>query len=337
MMPLLASAQDAVDCRTEATQRIGAPVVNLRIDNDTFGGRDQDQGYSNGLQVTLVSPNLVDYTDDPCLPSIARRLNRYMDALYADAFEQQNMVVTLGHAIYTPTDPVPVALIEDDRPYAGALLVGLGYNARHGDRLRTSLLRVGVVGPAALGGKVQSEWHRIVDADRFRGWDNQLRNEPVFQYIHERMRRWPGSASRDRGVWDAIGHAGFSVGNFATYANTGIEFRLGLRLPDDFGSTPVRPAGENTAPRIVFDNRWNGHLFVTSDARWVLRDITLDGNTFRDSHSVDKRAFVADVGYGVAVTRGRWKLAFARYHRTREFERQRERPVYGSFTIGRQF
>ena len=76
-------------------------------------------------------------------------------------------------------------------------------------------------------------------------------------------------------------------------------------------------------------------IAVTSDARWVVRDITLDGNTFRNSHSVDKRPFVGDIGYGVAVMRGKWKFALARYHRTREFDGQKETPVFGSFTISR--
>ena len=44
----------------------------------------------------------------------------------------------------------------------------------------------------------------------------------------------------------------------------------------------------------------------------VLHDITLDGNTFKSSHSVDKRPFVADVGYGIAMTQGNWRIAIAR-------------------------
>ena len=111
-----------------------------------------------------------------------------------------------------------------------------------------------------------------------------------------------------------------------------------LALPDDFGSTPLRPAGENTAPprRGAPDRRWAGHLFANLDARWVLYDITLDGNTWKNSHSVDKRPFVADVGLGIAVTRGDWKFAFAHYFRSREFEGQKERPAYGSFTVSKR-
>lgn len=77
-------------------------------------------------------------------------------------------------------------------------------------------------------------------------------------------------------------------------------------------------------------------LFLALDARWVLHDITLDGNTFRSSHSVDKRAMVADLGYGIAAYVGDWRVALARYHRTREFRGQKEVPVYGTITLGRR-
>ena len=121
---------------------------------------------------------------------------------------------------------------------------------------------------------------------------------------HERMRRWPGDASvnADGWGWDAISHYGGSIGNLETKANFGGEVRFGWKLPDDFGSTPLRPVGENTAPtRSGRPGGWSWHLFATSDAAWVIRDITLDGNTFRNSHSVDKRHVVAYGGYGVAV------------------------------------
>ena len=309
------------------------PTVNFRIDNDLFG--KQDQGYSNGVQLTLVSPNLTDYTNDPCLPRLARWFNRYLDRLTPEGFEQQNMVATFGHAIFTPTDFTRSDVIVDDRPYAAALLFGLGYNARNGDRLRTTQVQFGIVGPSALGEQVQNEVHHILGDEPFQGWDNQLRDEPVIRLVHERMRRF----SPDNGTWgwDAITHYGGSLGNLATYANAGAEFRFGRNLPDDFGSTPLRPAGENTAPTRSrpIGAPFGIHLFLTFDARWVLRDITLDGNTFKDSHSADKKALVGDAGIGLALTKGRWKFALARYYRSREFEGQVEAPVFGSFTISR--
>src|SRR3546814_17739489 len=106
------------DCRERGGAKYDPPIVNLRIDNDLFGAEQQDQGYSHGFGLTLVSPNLVDYTDDPCLPRPARWLNRHLERLAPDGFEQQNMVVSFGQAIYTPTDHTRADLIEDDRPYS---------------------------------------------------------------------------------------------------------------------------------------------------------------------------------------------------------------------------
>lgn len=97
------------------------PAVNFRVDNDLFGGEDQDQGYSNGALLTLVSPNLVDYTDDPCLPRTARWVNSYLERLHPGEFDQQNMVFSIGQAIFTPTDYTRRDVIPDDRPYAGIL------------------------------------------------------------------------------------------------------------------------------------------------------------------------------------------------------------------------
>ncbi len=121
-------------------------------------------------------------------------------------------------------------------------------------------------------------------------------------------------------------------------AAAGSEWRFGLHLPDDFGTAPLRPAGENTAPlHLRADGAGGGRLFVALGARWTLYDLTLDGNTSRAIHRVDKRPVVADIGYGAAASIGPWRLAFARYHRTREFRGQREIPVYGTVTIGRHF
>lgn len=69
----------------------------------------------------------------------------------------------------------------------------------------------------------------------------------------------------------------------------------------------------------------------------MLRDITLNGNTFKSSHTVGTRPFVAGMGYGVADQRGNRRGAIARHHRTREFEGLDEVPVYGTITIGRRF
>ncbi|HAI45150.1 MAG TPA: DUF2219 domain-containing protein, partial [Stenotrophomonas sp.] len=176
VLALVAPAvQAANQCGPDA-MREHPPQVNFRVDNDLFGGADQDQGYTNGAQITLVSPNLVDYTDDPCLPRLARWVNRHLERLHPGEFEQQNMIFSLAQGIFTPTDFTRKDLIEDDRPYAGVLIGSFGYNARRGDRLQTTQLALGVVGPWAQGEEVQNAVHELLGDEKFQGWDNQLHN-----------------------------------------------------------------------------------------------------------------------------------------------------------------
>ena len=313
-------------------------VVNVRIDNDLFGVKDQDQGYTNGMGISLVSPDIAGREDDPCLPALARWVNRNVGWLRPTYGDQRNMVLSLGQTIYTPTDDSRTDLIEDDRPYVGVLMVAVGYNGRKGDRLEATRMGVGVAGPAALGKQVQNGWHDIIGVDRFQGWDNQIHNELVVVLAHEKMKRWPSTNPVDGRLGaDAITHWGGAVGNLTTHANAGAEVRFGWRLPDDFGSSTLRPAGENAAPHTTSIRHAGpaAHLFVAADVKLVAHDLTLSGNTFRASHGVDERRAVGEIGFGAVVTVGKWKFAFGRYFRTKEFEGQRERPVFGSFTLSR--
>ena len=106
--------------------------------------------------------------------------------LQPEGFDEQNMTIGFGQMMYTPNDKTRSDLIKDDRPFAGALMLSLGYNARRGDTLRTSQIRVGVVGPSSLARQTQNWWHDTIGVDKFNGWRHQLRDEPVLQLLHER-------------------------------------------------------------------------------------------------------------------------------------------------------
>ena len=178
-------------------------------------------------------------------------------------------------------------------------------------------MQVGIVGPSARGRQAQNEIHKVTGDKPFLGWNNQLGDEGVFRLVHERLQRHPAQATQARTLrWDAISHWGASLGNLLTHANLGGELRWGVKLPDDFGSTPTRPAGERTGrghpARAGAAADFAAHGFASVDARWVLRDISLDGNAFRFSHRVDKEPLVADFGYGFALTWGPWKVVLAR-------------------------
>jgi hypothetical protein len=143
--------------------------------------------------------------------------------------------------------------------------------------------------------------------------------------------------------YDVISHAGAALGNVYIYGNAGTEVRFGLNLPGDFGTSYIRPGGNTNAPTTVDDPRLRNtqayglYFFTAATGRLVGRDIFLDGNTFRDSHSVDKETVVGDLIVGASVTFHRYKLSYAQVFRSREFEQQDKNNNFGSISLAVTF
>ena len=314
-------------------------TYSFTLDNDLFANRDRD--YSNGFKAAWSSPNVRSFADDDCLPPWLQRAGQLFTQVYSPTVEQGNVTFTFGQAMYTPRDKAATALILNDRPYAGWTYLGFGYNTRSKERLDSYEVNLGVVGPWSYAREAQRFVHRVRHLEQFQGWDNQLKNEFGAQLVFERKYRTEflqHPDSRTGFGLDVIPHFGFSLGNVATYANAGFELRAGWGLPDDFGTSPIRPAGDNSAPRTTdgmsqFTRPIGAHLFASVDGRGVAHNIFLDGNTFRDSHSVNKKPFVADAAVGIAANFGVYKVAYVRVFRTQEFIGQQSAPRYGSITI----
>ncbi len=318
-------------------------VVNFYLENDLFAKQDSD--YTAGFKLAWVSPNLGDFSTDRCLPPWLRAANRYLTRLHPgpkdSQYDRRNVVFTLGQAMYTPRDRARSDLIVEDRPYAGWSYLGFAYNARNDWQMETVEINLGMVGPASGARQAQDFIHKLRGFELFNGWDNQLRNELGVVATYERKHKWfqtPVASGLD---YDFITHAGISLGNVRTSLNAGGEIRFGWNIPDDFGSSPIRPAGDNNAPHPSakpFDPRVGGiHAFISVDGRAVARDISLDGNLFSDSHSVKKKPFVADASVGIATTYAGWKVGFSRVFRTREFVGQPRAPRFGSVTVSLEY
>lgn len=314
-------------------------TVNLYFENDLFAETDQD--YTNGIRLSWVSPDLTDYIKDPALPNWLRSVNKRLKFFHDSSKGlQRNLVFSIGQTIYTPEDIDARSVVQDDRPYAGWLFTSFAYQSKDQEQLDTLEVNLGVVGPAALGQEAQDFIHDLRGFEKFNGWDNQLENELGLLLLYEHKHKFINNTPRDgRFGYDLIGHAGIALGNVGTYINFGGELRWGWLIPNDFGTSAVRPGGDNSAPGAVWDPRINApgmiglHFFATFDVRAVAHDIFLDGNTFEDSHSVDKKPLVADAAIGISTVFRGVKISFAQVFRSREFEQQDDTHSYGSLSL----
>jgi len=319
--------------------------ASVHFENDLFA--DSDQQYTNGIKLTLVSSNLTsDFRDRRELPGWARRLIPYIPFI-RDKGAARTLAFSLGQNIYTPQDTAARSLIPTDRPYAGWLYFGTTFQTRDADRQDTFDAQLGLIGPYSFAEQTQDLVHRARDLAVARGWDNQLRTEPGIVLAYERVLRWRlGGEPRGLSA-DLLPRFGGAVGNIATYAGIGAQLRAGWNLPPDFGYSVIRPGGTTAVdslrdpdaddPTLARPRGFSVYLFAGGGGRAVLRDIFLNGNTFRDSHDVDHEPFVGDLLAGVTVGYGGLKLSLANVLRTREFRGQPHDHRFGSLTLSYAF
>jgi lipid A 3-O-deacylase len=337
---LAAAGVVAVFCsegRASSTvDKLAARTFSLYFENDLFTGSDRH--YTNGTKLTWVSPDLSTFEEYGPIPKSWLPYIDYLPFVNEPGL-LRNVAFFIGQNMYTPEDIEVEHLIPEDRPYAGWTYLGVSFQSKNSRRLDTVEFQVGMIGPASMAEQTQKFVHTVVHSPEPRGWDHQLANEPGLALILERKSRMFLKESSSGWGADGISFAGLSLGNVQTYINAGLELRLGLRLPRDFGSSLIRPAGDSSAPAGQDDPRlkgWEGfgwHFFGSINGRAMARDVFLDGNTFSDSHCVSKKRFVVDMAAGLCMTAGRFKITYAYAMRTKEFKGQRRRDNFGAVSV----
>ena len=331
-----ASADTPVVTREQATYTdlFRSSAFTLVTENDKyFAGTDRH--YTNGLKLSFLGTTRLDES-----PDFIQSVTKLIPTLRQDATRQLYKVgVSLGQNIYTPVDTSVSTLIPNDRPYAGWLYASLDLQAKSADgkTLRVVEIAIGIVGPSALGRQTQNGFHDIIHVPHAEGWHHQLRDEPGLQLSWERRHRLLRFDLGSSGFsTDFIGRYGLTLGNVRTHAAAGGAARIGFNLPMDFGADLIRPSGGDESPAHSF----SAYLFGSSEASAIARNIFLDGNTWKDSHSVDKRDLVVDFSVGLVMrfplhlgkVEG-LQLAYTQNYRTKEFHGQLKRDVFGSIAL----
>ena len=318
-------------------------TITVYLENDLFGFDNHDRYYTHGTKISWVSRDLTEYRDMVRSPAWLLRLMERLPFVN-NAGDVRTVSLSLGQNIYTPENKQRSDLIPDDRPYAGITYLGFGLHSRNRNRMDTLELDLGIVGRHSYAEDCQKELHKWTDSPEPMGWAHQLHDEPVLNVYYERRWRTLQAGSAGGLGFDFIPHAGVAAGNVYTGANVGGQVRFGWHVPSDFGTYLIRPGSGGNAPVDETDPRFSRlsrrfgiHLFFAVDGNAVARNIFLDGNTFRDSHSVDKKPFVADIIGGVGIIIHRFKITYSYVHRTKEFDTQREAQNFGAVSVSFTF
>lgn len=300
-------------------------VYSFVLENDYFAGTDD--GYTNGFRASWLSPE----TD---IPWWMEEAAYHLPFFASEGHKRYSFA--FGQAMFAPDDLRQKTLNRKDRPYAGFLYGTAGVLTDTGYRLDNLQLTLGIVGPSSLAAQTQDAVHRVIDSIDPQGWDNQLRDEPAFILSYERKWRSIYQLSPFGFAVDITPHMGASVGNVHTYASTGATLRIGYDLPGDYGPPLIRPNLPGS-DFFVPTKHVGWYLFAGFEGRAVARNIFLDGNTFRDSHSVDKKILVGGIQAGVAITYKNTRVAYTHILRTKEFYGQDKADEFGAVTLSYRF
>ena len=307
-----------------ATNLLTAPrrewAASVRWENDTFGGTDRFYTDGVALGISHTGPSWMDPLADWLPWGEGRRTVGY----------------DVAQGMFTPSDTDRSVPDLKDRPYAGILAFGLTLHIEKGASYHGLKLVTGFAGPWSLAKETQDTVHELIGDDKSHGWGHQLHNEPIFNLAYEYRHKFQLAGNHEQWAVQAAPIAGGWLGNMLIQGQAGGFVRAGYNMPDDFGPSLVRGMGFMPPPRrdgLNQSSDWGFSVYGGSVAHLVLRDITLDGNTFKDSPSVDKEFFVPAAGVGMSVGNRRFQASFTYIFWGKEFEGQQGHEEFGSISV----
>lgn len=292
-------------------------AMELSMDNDgfTFGlQRPTDWFYTDGTFLEVLG--------DWHLSGLAA-LGLHGGSC-ATAVRDRACVVTrirLGQKIFTPEDLFFYVPGVVDRPYAGWLYLMLGRQRLTPRRTTDVSFQVGVTGNPSLARQMQETLHGLLGLTEPQGWQYQIPFEVDFAGTYRDTWHLPMTRA-DRAVSLAVEPDwAATVGTERTSGQAGLSLRFGWRAPA--GSVLRGPRSR----RLYVVAR------VGEEGELVLRDLFLDGSTWRHSISTPKEPLVGRTRAALDVGWDRIAVRLAVTRSTREFRGQDAPHLYGTIAL----
>ncbi|TDX01667.1 lipid A-modifier LpxR family protein [Dinghuibacter silviterrae] len=297
-----AQAQDA---------KTTSPVLRIYEDDDFFNirGIGTDEGYTNGSRIDYfyAKRHRDRLADRWLMPSAGRGS--------VNTYEWGIMEV-----MYTPNNLKIKDYMPNNYPYSGALFLvhdKLSYNPVTKLSFQTELV-MGVMGPIAAAGPIQSWFHGLIHYQKPMGWNNQLPNDLL---LNEDLTVEKEILHVGRGLeWFAgtTGYFGTMLDGGAVYSTV----RVGWMNPyfdgwaAQFQGKKPRKMDVWAGPRHGAPRRAQFYIFGSPRAEWTAYNALLEGGVLSktlnhndvakiDGYADNLKRGVAEIDYGwVIVYRG---------------------------------
>lgn len=225
--------------------------------------------------------------------------------------------VTIGQSIFTPAFLFNQAPPTGDRPYAGWLYLR-ATTARIAKTGSRSLgIEIGVTGEPSLASPAHRWVHRALGKAEPTGWDHQIPFELAFSVAYE-ARTTVSLLTRESGPSLQLEpHGSLALGTLRTGGVGGLSFR----------------AGWNAPPTLDWWGPGSGtyYLLLTGglEAELVLRDLFIDGSTWKESPSTERTPVVGRASVGLELGTGPLAVSFVVTRSSIQFTHQ-----LGSHSVG---
>jgi len=303
--------------------------IGFSFENDLFF--NDDGGYTNGLTINWGYYD-VEALDKMSLPTWISYL---ADKSYLNTFQARKYSInySIGQFFQTAIDIKETSLIEEDAPYVGLLAWQVNMTAYDNYISDQLSLTFGIVGPLAGAEFVQTQLHDRIDSDQPLGWNNQIDNEAVFRLQAKRLWR---SFALPMGTTeiDVITGVNVGVGNLSSESTAGIAVRWGQQLQSSFSSSSPF-AVQKLNGLTGTPNGW--YIFANISGSYVLNDIFIDGNTFKDSHSVDLIHWQTFATIGAQFNLSDWSIIYSLMYSSDQYQSQSEDTRFGTLTMNYNF
>jgi lipid A 3-O-deacylase len=329
--PLLLAAIASLAAATISIAAEDTPVnaISIRYENDIFGGTDRY--YTNGASAAWTRSAPGDWLLNPLWKLLK---------LPAREGHRETLGFELAQVMNSPSDIKLVNPPLDDRMYCGLLTFGTSLQVEREGQLDVLKVYAGVVGPGSLAEETQKWVHKnITNSPEPMGWDTQVKSEFAINLVYERRGRILLAGERTGFTVDFIPSGAAMLGNVFTQAQINGQLRAGWRVPEDFGTSLLRGAGNLPPPAGVIASRgvergWGFYFFAGANGNAVAYNIALDGNFFREAErSVEKEPFYTGLELGAVLTTRHFQGTFTWVRWSEEFEGQKDASIFGAITV----